>query len=339
MKIGLTYNAKPLTDSGQGERFAEFDDIKTIYTIRDAIASAGHEVILIEADDDAPYRIMKNRPDFVFNIAEGMYGESRESHTPALLESLRIPFSGSGVRVQANVLNKHTSKILLRAYDIPTPAFRLVRTKDEPFRNNLKYPLIVKPNGEGSSVGITNDSYVTNSEQLKKQIARIIDQYHQPVLIEEYLEGREFTVSILGNENPRVLPIVEIDFSGLPPGIHPFDSYEVKWEYDSPGKDMVKVICPARVEPNLEERIRDVSLKTYRALECLDFSRIDLRLDYKGVPNVIEVNAIPGLIPNPEDNSRFPKACYAAGMTYEQIILAILNTGLKRYGINGNIKV
>ncbi|MEK6938793.1 MAG: ATP-grasp domain-containing protein [Nanoarchaeota archaeon] len=333
MRIGLTYNAKPVDQLEPGEQFAEFDDIKTIHTIRDAIASAGHEVILIEADDDAPYRLIKHRPDFVFNIAEGMYGESRESHTPALLESLRIPFSGSGVKVQANVLNKHTTKMLLRAYDIPTPAFRLVRTKEEPFRNNLKYPLMVKPNGEGSSVGITNDSKVTNGEQLKRQIARIIDRYHQPVLIEEFLEGREFTVSILGNESPLVLPIVEIDFNGLPPGINRYDSFEVKWDYDSPGKDIIKVICPAEVDSTLEEKIRNVSLKTYRALECLDFCRIDLRLDEKGIPNVFEVNAIPGLIPDPKENSRFPKACYAAGMTYDQMILAILNTGLKRYNL------
>ncbi|MFH0701629.1 MAG: ATP-grasp domain-containing protein [Candidatus Woesearchaeota archaeon] len=333
MRIGLTYNAKPTDQPELGEQYAEFDDIKTIHTIRDAIASAGHEVILIEANDDASYNLIKHRPDFVFNIAEGMYGESRESYTPALLGSLKIPFSGSGVQVQANVLNKRTTKILLKAHEVPTPPFRLVRTKEEPFRNNLKYPLIVKPNSEGSSVGITNDSYVTNGEQLKKQIARIFDQYHQPVLVEEYLEGREFTVSILGNENPRVLPIVEIDFSGLPPSIRPFDSYEVKWEYDAPGKDMVKVICPAVLDSTLEGKIRDISLKAYRALECLDFSRVDLRLDSKGTPNVIEINAIPGLIPDPAMNSRFPKACYTAGMTYDQMILAILNTGLKRYNL------
>jgi len=340
MKIGITYNAKPLTFSAKEDSSAEYDDISTISAIEKSIQSAGYETVLIEANKEFPVRLMQEKLDFVFNIAEGLHGESRESHVPAMLEHFGIPYSGSGTRVLAITLHKANTKQVLEYHEIPSPKFQIVQNRNYELDRELQFPMIVKPNNEGSSRGITNESLVDNPTDLRKRVLRILRNYQQPALIEEYLEGREFTVSLLGNHpHVRVLPIVEIDFSDLPPGIHHMDSYEVKWHYDSPENPVVKVICPAKFDdPCLEKKIKETAKRTYHALDCLDFCRIDMRLDQNNVPNVIEVNAIPGLIPDPEENSRFPKACYAAGMSYEEMILAILDAGLKRYNINGNPK-
>lgn len=335
MKIGITYNAKPLTYSALEDEFAERDDISTIHAIHNSIQSAGYETILIEADEDAHEKLKEYRPDFVFNIAEGLHGECRESHIPSMLEHLKIPYSGSGPLALGMTLDKAITKQILRSCGIATPIFQVIRNRNYQLRKGLEFPMIVKPNNDGSSRGITNNSLVYTPDRLREEVEKILLEYKQPALVEEYLVGREFTVSLLGNDPVRVLPIVEIDFSDLPPGIHHMDSYEVKWHYDSPENPIVKVVCPARFDdPCIEKKIKETAKRTYNTLGCLDFSRIDIRLDQKHVPHIIEVNAIPGLIPNPEENSRFPKACYAAGMTYEQMILAILNTGLKRYGIN-----
>ncbi|HJX06275.1 MAG TPA: hypothetical protein VJ461_06205, partial [Candidatus Nanoarchaeia archaeon] len=157
--------------------------------------------------------------------------------------------------------------------------------------------------------------------------------YNQPALVEEYLDGREFTVAVIGNNPPRVLPIVEVTFDYLPDGIHKFDSYEVKWYWDNPTNPVDPIVCPANIDELLKSRIEAVAVNAFKALGCVDLCRMDMRLDETGVPNVIDVNALPGLIPDPAVNSRFPKACYTAGMSYEKIIHTVLSEAMKRYGL------
>jgi D-alanine-D-alanine ligase len=335
MRVGLTYNSLPEKNSRlKTDEFSEFDDISVIMAIKEAIESGGHDVILIEANENAYEKLKNSKLDFVFNIAEGLHGESRESQIPAMLEMLRIPYTGSGVLTQAITLDKKRTKEILLYYGIPTPRFQLFISANEEIDPRLRFPLFVKPNAEGSSKGITKKSLVNTEQELRKMINFVINRYHQPALVEEYLEGREFTVSILGNDPPKLLPIVEILFDNLPGNVPKFDCYEVKWFWDSPDTNIETIACPAKIDKNLEDKIKIIALKTFEVLDCVDFCRIDMRLDKDNIPNVLEVNGLPGLIPDPKENSRFPKACYTDGMTYNEIILSILSNAMKRYKKN-----
>jgi D-alanine-D-alanine ligase len=335
MKVAFTFNQKKETDSNSEEppdEQAEFDSPEVIRAIKNSLESLGHEVMLIDADEHALYKLRKSGADIVFNIAEGLRGESRESQIPLFCEMLGIPYTGSGPLTLAITLDKARTKEILSFYRIPTPRFQ-VFSEPVTLLKEVGFPMIVKPLAEGSSKGITNDCLVRNEAELRAKLRHMISAYKQPVIAEEFLDGREFTVSLIGNGSPEVLPIVEVCFEGLPEGMNKFDSYEMKWIYDDPnsGKHIENMVrCPAQITKGLENQIKKACLEAYKALGCRDFCRMDVRLDSSGIPNILEVNALPGLIPDPKENSRFPKSCYAAGMTYQQIIGRILEEGIKR---------
>lgn len=334
-RVGLAFNLKREPAKGERQdRYAEYDDISTIGAITKALEKIGYEVELLEADQGFMEKLNASGVDFVFNIAEGIQGESRESHVPAILEMMNIPYSGSGVLTQAITLNKSRKKEILRYYEIPTPKWQLFRSTNQKLNSNLSFPLIVKPDAEGSSVGITDSSLVNDIPSLKREISKVLRIYKQNALVEEYLDGREFTVGVIGNGKPRVLPIVEIDFSDLPSNLNRFDSYEAKWTYDTPDNPNDPVKCPAQIKPGLKKRIEKIARETFLALGCSDLCRIDIRLNGREIPHVFDVNALPGLMPRKEDNSRFIRACYSDGMSYEQIIETIMNTALKRYNLS-----
>lgn len=341
MRVGLTFNLKPVPDKaqekGQKEGLptdwdAEWDTEETIEAVKSAL-STEHEVIPIEADENAFENLKSSRPDIVFNIAEGRDGPNREAHIPAVLEMLGIPYTGSDPMTLSICLDKGRAKEILSFYRVSTPRFQVVSSASERIR--LKnFPLIVKPLHEGSSKGVKNDAVVSTASDLKKKIEEITLQYHQPVLLEEYLCGREFTVALMGNNSDtRVLPIVEIKFDSLPKDINPIYSYEAKWIWDNADKPLDIFRCPADVDGSLGDAIEKISLKAYRLLRCRDWCRIDIRLDSKGNPNILELNPLPGILPRPEDNSCFPKAARTAGMSYNELILSVLNIARKRYGI------
>ncbi|MFH0870452.1 MAG: KamA family radical SAM protein [archaeon] len=338
MRIGVVFNLKKEAAKGQpDDLYAEFDDIDVPMAIKSAIDKLGYETELLEANDDLFEKLRAGNFNFVFNIAEGMNGSARESQVPALLDILGIPFTGSGVLTQAITLDKARTKEVLFYHRVPNPRYQLFNHWDEPVNPNLRFPLFVKPNAEGSSKGIRNNSLVNNDKELKKMVKFVVTTYKQPALVEEYLDGREFTISIIGNPG-KVLPIVEITFDYLPPNVNKFDSYEVKWYWDNPNNPIDPVVCPAKVDDNLKKSIEEVALKAYSVLGCVDLTRLDIRLDRDGVPNVIDVNALPGLMPDPLDNSRFPKSCYTAGMTYDQIIATVLSEAMKRQGMPAEAK-
>ncbi|MBM3308732.1 MAG: ATP-grasp domain-containing protein [Candidatus Altiarchaeales archaeon] len=331
MIVGFTYNSKKKTPSDMPEDFyAEFDEPATINAIRDAIASGGHRVVMMEAKEDIFEKIKSNSVDIIFNIAEGIRGESRESQVPIICEMFGVPYSGSGPLTLALTLDKAKTKEILLYNKIPTPKFQVFKTGKEKLINILKFPLIVKPIREGSSKGIRDNSVVKNKKELYERINETLSLYSQPVLVEQFLSGREFTVAIIGNKNPWVLPIVEVLFDDLPPGVNKIDSYEAKWVWDDPKKPLDCLVCPARITKKMEKTIREISLKAYNALDCRDWARLDLRLDLKGVPNVLEVNALPGVIPDPKCNSRFPKAARTAGLGYNEMILSVLDEAMVR---------
>jgi len=289
---------------------------------------------MIEANEDAYEKFRKHKPDIVFNIAEGANGISREAQIPAMLDMLQIPYTGSDPLTLTTCLDKARTKEILSYHKIPTAKFLYAETLIDLRNFNLNFPVIIKPVGEGSSKGIFNSSFVNNIQELKERLEYNFEIYKQPFLIEEYLPGREFTVAIIGNNSDiEVLPIVEINFDELPEGLMPIYSYEAKWIVDTRDNPLKIFTCPAEIDKNLEEKIKDVALKSYKVLRCRDWSRIDIRLDKDGEPNILEINPLPGILPDPDDNSCFPKAARAAGLSYEEMINKVLFTAVKRYNL------
>lgn len=315
------------------DTFAEWDTWETINAVKDAI-EVHNPVTLIEADDNAFLKLKELKPDIVFNIAEGFNGVSREAQIPSILDMLQIPYTGSDPLTLATCLDKARTKEILSYYKIPNARF-IIADKTEQLKNiMLQYPLIVKPVSEGSSKGIFSSSFVKNESEMKKEAERIITEYNQAALIEEFLPGREFTVAIIGNgAEAQVLPIVEISYNDFPENFIPIYSYEAKWILDTKENPLEVFSCPAKIDKKLEKKIKEIVLNTYNILRCKDWSRIDVRLDSKGEPNIIEINPLPGILPNPEENSCFPKAARSAGMNYTEMINRVLLAAAKRYNL------
>lgn len=313
--------------------YAEWDTMETINAVRDAIAER-YAVTMIEANEEAYQKLMKNRPDFAFNIAEGLHGVSREAHIPAMLEMLQIPYLGSDPLTLTVCLDKSRAKEILTYHRIPTSPFTVVRSMEAFEDARVKFPALVKPLHEGSSKGIYNSCVVRNTEELEREVQIVLSTYGQPAIVEEFLPGREFTVALMGNgDQMRTLPIVEIRFDALPPDVNPIYSYEAKWIWDTTEKPLEIFTCPAEVDPELQNEIECICKSAYRVLNCRDWSRIDVRCDANGRPHILEVNPLPGILPKPEDNSCFPKAARAVGMTYNQLINNVLDIAIDRYGL------
>jgi len=335
MRICFTYNVKHdlnySTTSPQAD--IEFDSIDVIESIEKTLQELGHTVLKVEADLNA-YNILKEHKgdiDLVFNIAEGLYGDARESQIPLFCEMLEIPYTHSSPTTNAIKLNKHLTKALLKSIGVKSPESVVVDKKSKLDALKLKYPIIVKPNREGSSKGIFNDSVVNNFEELKKAVCRLLTDFGcREVLVEEYIDGRELTVALLGNP-PQVLPIIEQRFDFLPPGFNKIAGYEAKWIYEDNLKDLSDAyICPAILSPELQEKIEKMSKQIWDVLGVQDCARIDYRLKSDGL-YFLEINTFPGMIPDPNITSYFPLAARKAGMNYDQMIDKIIKSACARY--------
>ncbi len=328
MQVGLVFNLKRLPSAARkglrgrysAEEDAEWDAPDTISAVRRAIERRW-KCIPIEADERAFETLRRKRPDIVFNMAESSGGPAREGHFPSIFEVLGLRYTGSDPTTLNLCLHKARAKDVLLAQAIPTPAYGI---DDGPV------PGVVKPLHEGSSKGVLDTSLVRTQAELRKQVRRVRRVYRQPAIVEAYLPGREFTVAMLGNP-PRILPIVEIRFDTLPKGTTPLYSYEAKWIWDTSDRPLDIFDCPARLTPRLRKRIEGICRAAWNALEIRDWARIDVRLDARGTPNILEINPLPGILPKPEDNSCFPKAARAAGLSYDQLIQSVVDTAWRRY--------
>jgi len=348
MKIAVTFSSKQgllneykkrmgpeaATDDIPADYFAEGDSMQTIQAVIDAIAQGKYDVTGIEADDNLAAGLQKIKPDLIFNIAEGLWGDCRESYVPMICERLGLPYSGSDPLTLAICLNKARAKEILSFHKIPTPAFKII-TPDESFNvKDFTYPAIIKPVSEGSSKGIFNDSVVKSSREAKERIKSKLAQYRQPVLIERFLHGAEFTVAVWGNNDQiEVLPIVAINYQQLPAEAHPIYSYEAKWIWDTPDKPLEIFQCPAKISVTLQKRIAATARKAYQVLNIRDWCRIDIRLDENKIPNVLELNPLPGILPDPKDNSCFPKAARTAGYNYASMMQKVVQIAARRNGL------
>jgi D-alanine-D-alanine ligase len=349
LHIGFAFNQKPAEEGSSDEdppsseppgpgsldRFAEWDDAATIAAVERALSLAG-EVVRLEAGPDFPALLRDTNPDIVFNIAEGRNGPNREAHVPAICEFYGVPYSGSDVLTLALTLDKRRAKEVLRGHGIATPEWLVAGTS--PSRPKLSSlgsgPWLVKPVHEGSSKGITERALCRTPEEVSARVEAIVSEYSQQALIERFLTGREFTLGVLGNGgSARVLPLVEIRFDALPAGAAPLYGYEAKWLWDTPDRPLQIFSCPADTGALLRQQIEQTALAAYHALGCRDWARIDVRLDAEGTPHVLELNPLPGILPDPEQNSCLPKAARAAGMSYDELIQEVLRHAGHRYGI------
>lgn len=336
MRIGLAYNQKPDAESPPDEpgsstdAYAEWDEPSTIDAVEQALGLFG-TVIRLHADATFPQKLSRARVQLVFNMAEGLHGHNREAHVPAICEYLNVPYTASDPLALSLSLNKARAKETLSYREVPTARFALVGDMVELARVRLPYPLFVKPVAEGSGKGIFANNLCSNRAQLRERVSFLLENYRQPVLVETYLPGPEFTVAILGNgPEAYCLPIVGFDFSTLPSGVTPVYGYEAKWIWDTADHQLDIFECPARVPEKTYRHIEIVALDAYQALGCRDWCRVDVRLDESGVPNVVELNPLPGILPDPRMNSCFPKAARAAGYAYDELIQEVVRIAWKR---------
>jgi len=350
MKIALTYSTKIGLGKEYGMRFgvdpddedippdlfAEGDDPRTIDAIVTALQSNNHTVAAFEGDNNVSANLEHSRPDLVFNVTEGLFGDWRESYVPMICERLGLPYTGSDPLTLALCLNKARCKEILSYHKIPNAAFRVVSALDDGFDPDFCFPAIIKPLAEGSSKGIFDNSVVSSAEQARRVIAECFEKYNnEPVIMEKFLPGQEFTVAVLGNgAEMEILPIIAMDYSQLPAGAQPIYSYEAKWIWDRPEKPLSIFTCPAPIDAELKNTIENTVRKTCKVLHIRDWCRLDVRLDEKRVPHILELNPLPGILPNPEDNSCFPKAARTAGYTYAGMLNKVVQVAARRYGLS-----
>ncbi len=350
MHVALLANLQknaPLQPGMSPDMWDDLDSEVTIAAIVAAIESGGHRVTFLEGDPTLFDNLRKLRPDICFNICEGHFGDSREAQVPAMLEMLRLPYTGSQVLTLALTLDKPMTKRVLTYHGLPTPQFQVFERIHEPINDDLIFPLFVKPSREGTGMGISADSVVQDEGQLRTQLRRLFDRYDQPVLAEHFVEGREITVGVVGNlttpvawrvpedeEAPRVskglslLPPLEVDLTRYPDEEGGIYTSRIKTEL---AHDF-HYLCPAPIDSDMLEELNWLTAATFRVTGCLDVARVDFRLDANdgNKPYILEINPLPGL--NPEYSDLCIEA-KAAGWTYEELVNRILNEAAERYGL------
>jgi len=351
MHVALLANLKknaPTWPSMPPDYWDDLDSEETIEAISSALATQGHRVTFLEGDVTLYDNLRKVKPDICFNICEGHFGDGREAQVPALLEMLRIPYTGSRVLTLALALDKPMTKRVLAYHGLPTPPFQNFERVNEPLDPDLKFPLFAKPSREGTGMGVSAESIVHDEEQLRVQLRRIFERYDQAALVERYIEGREVTVGVVGNLTgpvarrvpddeyaPRILrgldflPPLEVNMAAYPAEEAGIYTSRIKVEL----AHEFHYLCPAPLSEALIEDLNWYTAATFRVTGCLDVARVDFRLDANDgdQPYILEVNPLPGLNPGYSD------LCIEAtayGWTYEELVNRILDEAIKRHGLN-----
>ncbi len=328
MRIGLSYDLKetiPIQQAGCDDAFEEYDSSETVDAIAAALEAEGHTVVMLGGGREFLGKILHEKVDFVFNIAEGRGTyHSREAQVPSILEMLDIPYSGSDPLCLTICLDKPMTKKLVASAEVYTPKWRVIADRQELRQidsGDFPFPAIIKPAYEGSSKGIRLTSVAEDATQAIEAIESTLGKYHQPAMMEEFIMGDEVTVGITGNSPPKVLGTMRI----LPKQRDSYFTYtlEVKRNY----LDLVDYECPARLEEKVLQRIEVASLKAFEALGCRDFARLDFRVSAQGMPYFLEINPLPGL----GTHSDLVIMAKKLGWTHRELISAVLNAAFKRY--------
>jgi len=311
---------------------SEFGVLEEMEDISNALTGMGYRSTALNVDSDI-FRLIDflrgEQPDLIFNLVECVENEAiQEMNVAGIYELLKIPYTGAGPLTLGLALNKPRVKEILSYYGVRTPRHQVFECGDKvELDPKMTYPVIVKPAREDASVGITNDSVVFELNDLKKQVRFIHNEFDQPALVEQYIEGREVNVAIMGNKRPVVLPISEIDFSGLTDDMHRIVSYDAKWVEGTVAFTGTQGVCPAKLSPEEEAQIKDMALRCYRIMGCRDYARVDVRLTRNRTPYVLEVN------PNPDisDDAGFARSAKEYGLTFHQVVGKIVEYALARY--------
>lgn len=326
MKIAIIYNRDSQAVINLfGVPNREKYGLQTINLIRDALKAGGHQVKAFEGDkniihkleDFMPTVISGERPGLVFNLSYGIQGRARYTHVPSILEMLGIPYVGSGPETHAIALDKVVTKIILMQRGLPTPKFTVMDTPESPLAEDLKYPLIVKPKDEAVSFGLR---IVRDEKELREGVAVIYETFKAPTLVEEYIDGREINVGLLGNDPVEALPPVELKF-GVGEQIY---TYEDKTHIS--GRE-VKKICPAPLTVEQTKHIQELAIQAFKAIGCSDSARVDFRLDKDGNPYILEINSMASL----GADSSYVFAADKVGLDYSALANKLIEITSKRY--------
>ena len=319
-----------------------YEHPETIEAICQIIASERHTAAFLPAGPGLPADLRAFSPHICFNIAEGINGDAREAQVPALLEMLNIPYTGSRVMANALALDKVMTKHVWRDSGLPTGAFQEFTHPGQTLQVDMQFPLFVKPAREGSSMGISSHSIVRDEAELRRQVDWVVRSYKQPALVEEYLSGREFTVAVLGRPDARQVSFhpelygedgfhrflvqeIETERTATP---NVYSLHLKKLDYDEPGS--ARFLLPAPISEELAVELHHLAIRAHQAIGALDFSRVDLRLDRFGRPCLLEINALPGLVPGFSDLFTISER---SGLSYHDLILEILHLGASRFGL------
>ena len=338
LRVAVLYNLKENAPSLNGktpkDALAELDSMQNVRDYVAAIEALGHEVVAFEGNAELPRRLAEHPVDICFNTCEGFRGDSREAQAPAMLEMMGIPYSASKVMALAITLDKAMTKRVLHYYDLPTPRFQEFYSAGQPIDPRLRFPLFVKPNREGTGIGIYSDAVIRDEQHLRDKVAYLLNGYHESVLVEEYIEGRDVTCGLVGNLGPdgsadhlHLFPISEVDYSVYPPGTEHFYSYKLKVDL----ADQYHALCPAPLPEHIAAEVRRLTVETFRACGCLDMARVDFRLDANNnlQPMILEINALPGITAI----SDLTLCAQAEGWTHYQMLQAVFNAAVERYGL------
>ncbi len=350
MRVALLANLQKNAPTWPGmpdDRWDDLDSEETINAILAALQAGGHEATFVEGNLSLLETLPRLRPDICFNICEGHWGDSREAQVPAILETLRIPYTGSGVLTLALALDKPMTKRVLAYHKLSTPAFQTFERVTEPLDSDMRFPLFVKPSREGTGMGVTAESIVYDETQLRLQLRRQFDTYDQPILVERFVEGREVTIGVVGNlispvawrlpedlDAPRIsrglhfFPPLEVDMSRYPKEEAGIYTSRIKTEL----AHQFHYLCPAPLPAELVEELNWLTAATFRITGCFDVGRVDFRLDAHNndKPYILEINPLPGLNPGYSD---LPLEAQADGWTFEQLVNRILDEAVERYGL------
>ncbi len=271
--------------------------------------------------------IKKNKPDVIFNFIEIYKDNARfEMNVVGLLELIGIPYTGAPSMALSNCQSKVLTKRILNSVRIKTPQFTVFKKALKNYSHCLNYPLIIKPAFEDASAGIENDSIVHSMKELKERINYVLHYFMQPVLVEEFIEGRELNVAVMGDKRLKALPISEIDFTEMPDHLHNIVSYQAKWEPRNEAYHKTIPCCPADLTKSIEKEAKEIAVKVFKTMECRDYARVDMRLSKGNKLYVLEVN------PNPDltEGAGFMRSAEAAGYSYQKALKKIVDLAYAR---------
>jgi len=326
MKVAILRNTPDAAVlNALGRKNREYYRESDVEAVRNILQDAGHETKILEADIDltaklesffGPRGSESYRDAFAFNLAYGVQGDCRYTHVPSLLEMAGIPYVGSGPGGHTVCLDKYLAKIVFERTGLPTPACQLLNSPDDRRREDLAFPLVVKPRFESTSFGLR---VVDDDDQLREAVTAIVGTFHQPALAEAFVDGMEVNCGLLGNAPPRALPVLEVDF-GERTGAEAVLTYEAK-------RDRVAThVCPARIPDALADRVQHLAIAAFEAAGCRDAARVDFRIGREGRPQILEINSMVAI----HADGSYYHAARTLGMSHADLVLGVLEAARAR---------